>query len=632
MTEHSLLIDAIVYLTAAVICVPLASRSKLGSVLGYLAAGCIIGPFGLKLVADPQATLHFAEMGVVLMLFVIGLELDPSHLWKMRRSVFGGGALQLFACALPLGLGVLALGVPWQGALVSGFALALSSTAVAMQTMAEKSLTSSAMGKTSFAILLFQDIAAIPLLALVPILAERASGEGATGSGWLGLAKVLSAVAAVFVIGRFLTRPVLRVLANTGLREVFTGFALLLVLGIAAIMNSVGVSMALGAFLAGVLLAGSEYRHALESDIEPFKGLLMGLFFIAVGMSVDFALLANRPLFVLGLVVGFQLLKLVTLRLVAGRLGVANKQRWLFGALLAQGGEFGFVVFGVARSARLLPGDWDALLTLAVALSMALTPVLMILHDKLLTRHQQGAKEADEIIDEDTPVIIAGFGRFGQIVGRLLFASGVRATVLDHDPDTIELLKRFNFRIYYGDATRLDLLHAAGASHAKLLVVAIDDQESSVKLVEHVREHFPKLAIVARARNVGHWQKLRSLGVEFVERETFEAAVGVGRQALELLGVRPYEAKERADVFRRHNVRAMEAILPHWQDVEARTKMAISARDQLERQMENDRRTAEHHGVRGWHTDPPQADAEVEAEAEAEAEVEAEAASEGRRG
>jgi glutathione-regulated potassium-efflux system ancillary protein KefC len=606
--------NAIIYLAAAVVCVPLASRSKLGSVLGYLAAGCLIGPHGLRFVADPEATLHFAEIGVVLMLFVIGLELDPKHLWKMRRSVFGGGAMQLFACAVPLGLGALALGLPWQAALVAGLALSLSSTAVAMQTMAEKSLLTSGVGKTSFAILLFQDIAAIPLLALVPLLAEKAPGEVASGSGWLGAAKVVGAIAAVFVIGRFLTRPILRILVSTGLREVFTGFALLLVLGIAQIMASVGISMALGAFLAGVLLAGSEYRHALESDIEPFKGLLMGLFFIAVGMSVDFDLFARRPLFVLGLVLGFQLLKVLALRAVAGPLGVTTKQRWLIGALLAQGGEFAFVVFGVARSARLLPGDWDAMLTLAVALSMALTPVLMILHDKLVMRRQSSDREADEIVDEGTPVIIAGFGRFGQIVGRILFASGIKATVLDHDPDTIELLKRFAFRIYYGDATRLDLLHAAGASHARLLVVAIDDVESSVKLVQNVREHFPNLQIVARARNVGHWQQLRSLGVKVVERETFESAVVVGRQALQALGVGAYEAKERADVFRRHNIQAMENILPHWQDLEARTKLAISARDQLERQMEDDRKALDRHGRKGWHSDPaPDSDADAHA-------------------
>jgi glutathione-regulated potassium-efflux system ancillary protein KefC len=360
--------------------------------------------------------------------------------------------------------------------------------------------------------------------------------------------------------------------------------------------------------LAGVLLAGSEYRHALESDIEPFKGLLMGLFFIAVGMSVDFGLIARQPLFVLGLVLGFQLLKVLALRAVAGPLGVTTKQRWLVAALLAQGGEFAFVVFGVARSARLLPGEWDAMLTLTVALSMALTPVLMILHDKLVVSRQKGPeREPDEIVDEGSAVIIAGFGRFGQIVGRLLFASGVKATVLDYDPDQIELLKRFNFRVYYGDATRLDLLHAAGAEHAKVLVVAIDDVESSVKLVEHVREHFPRLKIVARARNVGHWQQLRSLGVEIVERETFEAALTVGRQALQVLGVGAYEAKERADVFRRHNIQAMESILPHWQDVEQRTKLAISARDQLERQMETDRQSLDRHGPKGWHVEdsPP---------------------------
>jgi glutathione-regulated potassium-efflux system ancillary protein KefC len=609
VSEHSILANAVVYLAAAVLCVPLATRSRLGSVLGYLAAGCLIGPYGLKLVADPQATLHFAELGVVLMLFVIGLELDPSHLWKMRRKVFGGGALQLVACALPLGLFALALGVPWQGALVAGLALALSSTAVAMQTMAERGLTSSAIGKTSFAVLLFQDIAAIPLLALVPMLAERAPGEASGGSSWLGAGKVIGAIALVFVIGRFLTRPILRILASTGLREVFTCFALLLVLGIAEIMNLVGVSMALGAFLAGVLLAGSEYRHALESDIEPFKGLLMGLFFIAVGMSVNFALLAERPLFVLGLVLGFQLLKVLALRLVAGPLTVEREQRWLLGALLAQGGEFAFVVFGVARSARLLPGDWDALLTLAVAVSMALTPVLMILHDKLLLRRQSAPASADDVVDEAAPVIIAGFGRFGQIVGRLLFASGIRATVLDYDPGQIELLKRFNFRVYYGDATRIDLLTAAGAGRARVLVVAVDDVESSLKLVQNVRETFPHLRLVARARNVGHWQQLRALGVEIVERETFEAAVMLGRRTLQLLGVGAYDAKERADVFRRHNVSSMEAIFPHWQDVEARTKMAISSRDQLERQMEQDRLAAtQRHPEKGWHAEAAAAD------------------------
>lgn len=599
MSGENLLRDTIVYLAAAVVCVPLASRLKLGSVLGYLAAGCIIGPFGLGIASDPAATLHFAEIGVVLMLFVIGLELDPRHLWTLRRAVFLGGALQLAACSLPLVVLLLLFGLPWQGALVAAISLGLSSTAVAMQTMAEKNLLSTTLGRSSFAILLFQDIAAIPLVAVVPLLAVSEVQGG--GSGYLGAIKALGAVVAVVVIGRFLTRPILRVLAKTGLREVFTGFTLLLVLGIAALMAGAGISMALGAFLAGVLLAGSEYRHALETDIQPFKGLLMGLFFIAVGMSIDFGLLRERPLLVLGLVLGFQLLKGVALRTVARSVGVPAKQRWLFSALLVQGGEFAFVVFGVARTARLLPNNWDALLTLTVALSMALTPVLLIAHG-LVFRDRGGAeREADAIEDENAEVIIAGFGRFGQIVGRLLLASGTRATVLDHDPDQIDLLRRFGFRVYYGDATRLDLLEAAGAARAKVLVVAVDDPDTSLSLIEHVQEHFPHLQIVARARNVPHYYELRRRGVAVLERETFESAVVLGRRTLEALGVGPYEARERADRFRRHNVRMLEELRQG--DEKTRVEVARSARDELERQFARDVAKLEAEHGHGWNAE-----------------------------
>jgi glutathione-regulated potassium-efflux system ancillary protein KefC len=605
VNEPSTLPLAMVYLAAAVVCVPLASRLKLGSVLGYLAAGCIIGPFGLRIVQDAEATLHFAELGVVLMLFVIGLELDPKQLWKLRRAVFGGGSLQLLSAAVPLGAAALLFGLPWQAALVAGLALGLSSTAVSMQTMAEKNLLHLPVGRTVFAVLLFQDIAAIPLLAVVPLLA--APSAGSAGPGFWPALKVLSAVIAVVVIGRFLTPPILRVVAKAGQREVFSAFTLLLVLGIASLMASVGVSMALGAFLAGVLLAGSEYRHALETDIEPFRGLLMGLFFIAVGMSIDFDLLWSEPGFVALLILGFQAIKAVTLKLVARPLGVSTRQDWLFAALLAQGGEFAFVVFGVARSARLLPGKWDGLLTLAVALSMALTPLALILHDLIQTRLQARSKapqrEADTIESHDAQVIIAGFGRFGQIVGRLLFASGLKATVLDYDPDQVDLLRRFDFRVYYGDATRLDLLHAAGAAHAQLLVVAIDDPDASLRLVEAVREHFPKLPMVARARNVPHWQRLRSAGVRVVERETFESALSIGRRALEQLGVRPFEAKERADAFRRHNLESLEQILPVWADEKQRTNLARSARDQLEQQMERDRAELDRQVGTGWHSE-----------------------------
>jgi glutathione-regulated potassium-efflux system ancillary protein KefC len=592
MHERTLLIDAIVYFTAAVIFVPIASRLRLGSVLGYLAAGCVIGPFGLGLVRDVESILHFAELGVVLMLFVIGLELEPSRLWQMRRSVFGGGALQMVVCGLVLAAGGLVAGLPWKGALVAGLAVALSSTAIAVQTMKERGLLSSPLGKAAFGILLFQDIAAIPLVGIVPLLSEEASTAG--GPRWLGFVKVLGAIVGVVVIGRFATRPALRAIARTHLREVSTAFALLLVIGIAQLMDLVGVSMGLGAFLAGVLLAGSEYRHALESDIEPFKGLLMGLFFIAVGMSIDFGLLASQPLLLLALVLGFTLLKTGALYLVARRLGMSsgpNPQGLMLAALLSQGGEFAFVVFGVARAARLLPGDWDKRLTLTVALSMALTPILVIAANFLQRRASTAtAREPDKIEGELAPVIIAGFGRFGQIVGRLLFASGLRATVLDVDPDAIDLLRRFGFRIFYGDATRLDLLEAAGAHEAKVLVNAIDDVDANLKLVDLVQHHFPHLRIVARARNVTHWFELRKRGIEGIEREVFDSALMAGRRTLEVLGVGPYEAQERAAKFRRQNLRSLEQMNDgSAADMGERTARARDARDQLERQFEKDR-------------------------------------------
>ncbi|NUO48926.1 MAG: glutathione-regulated potassium-efflux system protein KefC, partial [Polyangiaceae bacterium] len=571
----SLVTDTLVYLGAAVVCVPLASRLKLGSVLGYLGAGCLIGPYCLGLVSDPESTLHFSEIGVVLMLFIIGLELDPKHLFKMKRAVFLGGGMQLGACAAFLFAAGLAAGIPWQGAIIAGLALSLSSTAVSMQTMGERNLLGTNLGRTSFAILLFQDIAAIPLVAIVPLLAAEGAKSGGEGSTLMGVLKVVGAIVAVVVLGRFVTQPILRAIARLHLREVFTAFTLLLVLGIAQLMTMAGVSMALGAFLAGVLLAGSEYRHALETDIQPFKGLLMGLFFIAVGMSINFGLFADSPLMVIGVVVGFQALKGIALASVARPLGVSRIQRWLFAALLVQGGEFAFVVFGVARTAKLLPGTWEGVLTLAVALSMALTPLFLFLYDHFVVGRAAGNdREADTIEDEHAPVIIAGFGRFGQIVGRLLFASGLTATVLDHDPDQIELLKRFGFRIYYGDATRLDLLEAAGANSAKLLVVAIDDETMSVQLVDAVRHAFPKLKIVARARNVGHYRELRARGVEIVERETFESALLLGRRVLEHLGVGKYEARERADRFRRHNIEMLEQVIDQWDDLEQRTKIA----------------------------------------------------------
>ena len=606
MNDHGLLFEAMIYLAATVIFVPLASRFRLGSVLGYLIGGCAIGPFGLRLVQDVAAIMHFAEFGVVLMLFLIGLELDPKRLWSMRQAVFRGGSLQMGATGALLALGGIAAGLPWQAALVAGLALALSSTAIAVQTMRERGELAAPVGTGAFAVLLFQDIAAIPLIALVPLL-----GAGPrSSSGALRVLKIVGAIAAVVVVGRYLTRPLLRVVAKTGLREVFTGFALLLVIGIALIMSMAGISMALGAFLAGILLAGSEYRHALEPDIAPIKGHLMGLFIIAVGMSIDFGLLASRPVLIALLVIGFTLLKGGALRAIGRPLGIPAGQRWLFACLLAQGGEFAFVVFGVAGQAKLLPGQWDAILTLVVALSMALTPLALVVHDRLRALSAQAPRPADPIEHGGAPVIIAGFGRFGQIVGRLLFASGLRATVLDHDVDQIELLRKFDFRVFYGDATRLDLLHSAGAAEARLLVVAVDSPEASLKLVDLVRQHFPRLAIVARARNVTHWVELRRRGVEVIERETFESALRIGRRALELLGIAPYEARERADRFRRHNVALLEEMLPFFGDETRRLSAARAGRAQLEKQFAEEKAVLDHKAGT-WTPDP---DAEGDAD------------------
>jgi glutathione-regulated potassium-efflux system ancillary protein KefC len=600
VSNHGFLFDTMVYLSAAVLFVPLAARLKLGSVLGYLIAGCVIGPFCLGLVQNPESILEFAEFGVVLMLFLIGLELDPRRLWSMRAPVFGGGALQLGVCGSLLALGAWAVGLPWQASIVAGLALSLSSTAIAVQTLRERNLLAAPLGRAGFSVLLFQDMAAIPLVALVPLL----SG-GTRAGGLFAVVKVFAAVALVVVSGRYLTRPALRIMARTNLREVFTSFSLLLVVAISELMSSVGVSMALGAFLAGVVLAGSEYRHALETDIEPFKGLLLGLFFIAVGMSIDFALISERPLLILGLVVGLTALKGAGLALLAPRIGVPKEQRLLFAAVLSQGSEFGFVVFGVASRARLLPGKWDQVLTLVVALSMALTPVLLTLAERLAARRGE-ERPADPIDHHNAPVIIAGFGRFGQIVGRLLFASGTRATVVDHDPDQIEILRRFGFRVFYGDATRLDLLHSAGAAHAKLLVIALDDVAASIKLAEVAQEHFPHLRIVARARNVSHYIKLRSYKIRHIERETFESALRIGRHALEHLGVAPYEARERADRFRAHNVAALEELLPVFGDEAQRLSLAKAGRAQLEAQFSQDLLLLEQHGGE-WHPDEEEA-------------------------
>jgi glutathione-regulated potassium-efflux system ancillary protein KefC len=588
MSDHSFLQYAAIYLLAAVVFVPTASRLGLGSVIGYLLAGCVIGPFGLGLVRDVETIFSFAEFGVVLMLFVIGLELDPERLWGIRTPVFAGGSAQMLVCGVALSGGALLIGLPAPTACLAGVTLALSSTA----------MLTTRMGRAAFGTLLFQDLAAIPLIAIVPLLAS--GSPAANGSFWLGVAKVGGAAAVVVGLGRFVVRPALRAIARTHLRDVFTAFALLVVIATALLMQRAGVSMALGAFLAGVLLASSEYRHALETDIEPFRGLLMGLFFMAVGMSIDFALLASHIGTVLAILFGFVALKTVLLVGLSWPLGVPADQRLTFASVLSQGSEFAFVVFGVAGAAQVLPGEWNKLLTLVVALSLLLTPLLVVATDRLQRWWSAEQRQPDRIDAAEEQVIIVGFGRVGQIVGRLLFASGFRATVLDTDPDQIDLLRRLGFRVFYGDGTRLDLLTAAGAGRASVLVNAIDDVASNLKLVDLAQQYFPQLRIIARARNVTHWRELRERGIDLLERETFESALRIGRRALEALGVRPHEARERADVFRRHNLSTLDALLPDWADEASRISSARTSRLEFEQQFQKDQEEFEQQVGHSW--------------------------------
>ncbi|CAM3405553.1 glutathione-regulated potassium-efflux system protein KefC [Bordetella sputigena] len=586
--DKAFLLEVLEYLAAAVIFVPLAMRARMGSVLGYLIAGCVIGPWGLGVVEDPEQILGFAEIGVVLMLFLIGLELDPRRLWHMRVPVFGGGALQVGLCGAALAAFMAWLGLDWPVAALVGLTLALSSTAVAMQAMGERSLLQTTLGERSFSVLLFQDLAAIPLIAMIPLLAGGQAGEGGDSIGMATL-KIIGAVAAAVVMGRYLARPLLRFVARSGLREVFSAVALLLVIGVGELMEHAGLSMAMGAFLAGVLLASSEYRHALESDIQPFKGLLLGLFFMGVGMAIDFGTLLQRPLLILGVLAGFLVLKFAVLYALGRLFGAQRGRCLMFATLLGQGSEFAFVVFSTARAADVLPEDWSRVLTLVVALSMAATPVILALLDVLERRQPKSTRATDEIEDDGARVIIAGFGRFGQIAGRLLLANGVKVVILDHDPDNIDTVRKFGTKVFYGDATRSDLLETAGAARAEVIVNAIDNVSDSLRLVDVVQRDFPNLRVVARARDAVHYFQLRKRGIEVVERELFESSLLAGRKALEALGMGAYEAKEVADAFRVNNIAMLEETAPRFEDDGFRITVARRAQDTLEKSISRDR-------------------------------------------
>ena len=592
----------LMYLSAAVLAVPLAKALGLGSIIGYLAAGIAIGPWGMGLVSNVQDILHFAEFGVVLMLFLVGLELQPSRLWAMRRPIFGTGSAQVLGCAAVLFAAGWLAGLPWRISLVAALGLALSSTAIALQVLAERNLMRTSSGRAGFSILLFQDVAAIPILALLPLLgaAAGAGDEHSAGEVLLEALKIVGVIGAIVLGGRLLLRPLLRWIAKSRTPEIFTAASLLLVVGIAYLMVMVGLSMALGAFLAGVLLADSEYRSELEADIEPFKGLLLGLFFIAVGMSIDFGVLMRSPWLMAGILLGFLALKAVVIYTLAKVAGVPYQERPVFTLLLAQGGEFAFVVFQAAAGAQVFSAETASLLIGAVALSMLISPLLLVLADRALLRRdaqlKTAAPPAQEISEpQEAPVIIAGFGRYGQIVARVMLAQGIPTTVLDHSVEILEIARAFGYRVFYGDATRLDLLRIAGAEHARVLVVAVDDPEQSLKIVTLARKHFPQLQLVARARDLTHWNALRDLGVTLVQRELFESSLESARTVLELMGQSPTRAQEMTRRFREHNIALADRMYPHHKDRAKMVAVAREGRAQLAEQMAKERQEHPEH-------------------------------------
>lgn len=571
--SQSVLLQALIYLAAGVLFVPLAKRFGLGSVLGYLLAGMVIGPAVLGLVGEEgQDVMHFAEFGVVIMLFLVGLELEPALLWKLRTPILGLGGLQVVVTALALAGLALVAGIEWKPALALGLILAMSSTAIVLQTYKEENQLGTPAGQGTFSVLLFQDIAVIPILAILPLLAMQpaAGGEAAadhnllaSAPGWLRALALVVAVAGVVVLGKYGMRPIFRLVARSGLREVFIATALLLVGGVALLMELVGLSPALGAFVAGVVLATSEYKHEIESDIDPFKGLLLGLFFMSVGAAIDFGLIRENPLLIAGAVVAIMLVKTLVL-LVLGQRFTGNRAQTVTLALgLSQVGEFAFVLLSFTSQNGVLDQRITSIATAVVAISMALTPLVFLLNERVI-QPRLGPSAAPEreadAIEEKNPVIIAGFGRYGNIVGRFLRANDIGTTVLDFDADRVETLRQLGLRVYYGDASRYDLLHAAGAGQAKVIIIALDSSERALELVELVRRHFPHLRILVRAHDRPDAYEFIEAGLTNVYRETVDSSLRLGVDTLRLLGVRAYHAQRAARTFLRHDELALREL------------------------------------------------------------------------
>ena len=609
---QTFLYQASIYLMAAVIAVPIAARLGLGSVLGYLAAGIIIGPV-TGLVAASADLQHFAEFGVVMMLFIIGLELEPRALWDMRHRLIGLGGLQIVISTLLIMMGAIILGQPWTISLAIGLIFALSSTAIVLQTLNEKGLIRSAGGRSAFSVLLTQDIAVIPMLAALPLLAmpmlpqlnpdgsivrpaklaDAASSHGHTLvedlPGWAVTLATLAAVAAIILAGRYLVQPVFHFIHRAKLREMYTAFALLIVLGISYVMGLVGLSPALGAFLAGVVLANSEFRHELESDIEPFKGLLLGLFFITVGSGINFPVFFSAPLTILALTFALIAAKGGVLYILARAFNLRGRDRWLFTLSLAQAGEFGFVLLSFSANLNVIPRWLGDRLLLIVAFSMLITPLLFILYDRLTSSmaEDKDHHEPDEV-DEQGPVLIAGIGRFGQVVNRLVQSSGFKTVVLDHDMATIQTMRQFGFKGFFGDPTRPDLLHAAGLPQARVLVVALDDPAATTRLVKYARRERPDLHIVARARDRMHVFQLFKAGADDIVREMFDSSLRAGRYVLENIGMSEYEAAIAEEVFYHHDREALKELAEVWDENIPATKNPayLAKAKELERDLE----------------------------------------------
>jgi monovalent cation:proton antiporter-2 (CPA2) family protein len=571
-------------LLAAVIVVPLAARLGLGAVLGYLLAGVIVGPWSLGVIGQVDQVMHVAEFGVILLLFVIGLELRPSRLWALRKAIFGFGSAQVLACAALLALFSALTGLSAAAAVVAGLVLALSSTAFALQLIAERGEMTTRWGRAAFGTLLFQDLAVVPLLALLPLLGAR------QGSGDFSWSQVLFSVAVLLVVlfaGRFVLRQVMRVAARSHVREILTATALLVAFGTAFLLEAAGLSMALGAFIAGVLLADSEFRHQLEADIEPFKGLLLGLFFISVGMSLNLGLLVSDSGRVALLVIGIVTIKFGMLFALGRWHGLDARESIKLGIALSQGGEFAFVLFGVALASGVMSAAQADLQIVAVSLSMVVTPLLFIVYDRFAKPPQELA-EYDQIDEEETPVIIVGFGRFGQVVARILGAMKIPFTALDASHQQVDFVRLYGNEIYYGDGSRIDLLEAAGARTAKILVLAIDDVDTSVAAAELIREQFPALQVFARARNRQHAYQLMDLGVQVIRRETFLSAADMGREVLQALGVDGKQARALTARFVEHDERRLNEHHSMHNDDQKMQDLAKEAARELEEMFARD--------------------------------------------